>query len=383
MDNITHSLVGLVASKAGLEKLSPKSTAVCALAANAPDSDIVTLLLGDRWTYLHHHRGITHSIIGTLVLALIVPVAFCMLDRLVARVRKRQPSIRLKGLLVASLVVSATHPLMDWTNNYGVRLLLPWSSRWFYGDLVFIVDPFLWLALGGAAFLLTSRAKWQIVFWIACALVLTYMVMVVSIAFGPDPYFVRRASWLSVLTGLAVAFKLNVVQKWGHKIAIAAFALILLYWGGLAFLHSLALSEARTRARIIAVQNGEAVTDVVAMPTLANPFRWQCIVETENAAYQFELSLLNRQAVLGSPDREDRAESPGSQVVERAAQDRRAQIFLEFARFPVVRVVDAECLTQTLVQFADLRYTKPGSRRGTFALEIPIECARRDQDKAQ
>lgn len=383
MDNITHSLVGLVASKAGLERLSPKATAVCILAANAPDSDIVALLLGDRWTYLHHHRGITHSIIGTLVLALIVPVAFYLLDRLVAGARKRQPSIRLNGLLVASLVVSATHPLMDWTNNYGVRLLLPWSPRWFYGDLVFIVDPFLWLALGGAAFLLTSRAKWQLVFWLACALFLTYLVMVVSIGFGPDPYFVRRALWLIVLTGLVVAFKLNVRQKWGHKIAIAAFAMILLYWGDLAFLHALALSEARTRASIIAVQNGEAVTDVAAMPTLANPFQWQCVVETENAAYRFELSLLNRQAALGNPDREDRAEPPGSQVVERAAQDRRAQILLEFARFPVVRVVDADCLTQTLVQFADLRYTKPGSQRGTFALEIPIECSNWDQEKAQ
>ena len=254
MDNITHSLVGLVASKAGLERLSPKGTAVCVLAANAPDSDIVALLLGDRWTYLHHHRGITHSIIGTLVLALIVPVAFYLLDRLVAGVRKRQPSIRLNALLAASLIVSATHPFMDWTNNYGVRLLLPWSPRWFYGDLVFIVDPFLWLALGGAAFLLTARAKWQLVFWLACALFLTYMVMVVSIGFGPDPYFVRRALWLIVLTGLVVAFKLNVGQKWGHKIAIAAFAMILLYLGGLGFLHALALSEARTRARIIAVQ---------------------------------------------------------------------------------------------------------------------------------
>lgn len=383
MDNVTHSLVGLVASKVGLERLSPKTTAVCILAANAPDSDIVALLFGDRWTYLHHHRGITHSIVGTLVLALIVPVAFYLLDRLVAGIRKRQSSIRLKGLLAASLVVSATHPLMDWTNNYGVRLLLPWSPRWFYGDLVFIVDPFLWLALGGAAFLLTSRAKWQLVFWIAGALFLTYVIMVVSIGFGPDPYFVRRALWLIVLTGLVVAFKLKVGQKWGHQIAIAAFVMILLYWGGLAFLHTLALSEARTRASIIAIQNGEAVTDVAAMPTLANPFQWQCVVETEKAAYRFELSLLNRRAALGDPDREDRAEPPGSPAVERAAQDRRAQIFLEFARFPVVRVVDADCLTRTLVQFADLRYTKPGSQPGTFALEIPIDCPNRTQEKAQ
>ena len=43
-----------------------------------------------------------------------------------------------------------THPVLDWLNNYGIRLLMPFSPRWFYGDAVFIIDPWLWLALGGA-----------------------------------------------------------------------------------------------------------------------------------------------------------------------------------------------------------------------------------------
>lgn len=75
MDNLTHSLVGLVAAKAGLEKLSPGATALCVLAANLPDADIVTLI-GGRWTYLHHHRGITHSILGAIVLGLTLPLIF-------------------------------------------------------------------------------------------------------------------------------------------------------------------------------------------------------------------------------------------------------------------------------------------------------------------
>ena len=383
MDNVTHSLVGLVASKAGLERLSPRTTAVCILAANAPDADIAALLFGDRWTYLHHHRGITHSILGTLILALFIPVVFYLLDHLLAAIRKRQPSIRLQGMLVASLVVSSTHSLMDWTNNYGVRFLLPWSSKWFYGDLVFIVDPFIWLVLGGAAFLLTSRTKWQLVFWIVCSLVLTYMVIVVSVGFGPDPYFLRRALWLVVLTALVVAFKFSVHQKWGHRIAITAFTIVLVYWAALAVLHSLALSQAWTRASVIASQNGESVTDVAAMPSLGNPFQWLCIVQTEKVTYRFELSLLDRRAKVGNTEREERADPFSSPVVSSAAQDRRGQIFLDFARFPVVRVVGSDCLSETLVQFADLRYTKPGIQRGTFALEIPVECSKRDQSGSQ
>src|SRR5688572_15580187 len=198
MDNLTHSLVGLAASKAGLERLSPGATVVCILAANLPDSDIVTLL-GGRWNYLHHHRGITHSIVGTLILGLALPLIFYFGDRLVASVRGRQPTVRLKGLLIASLVVIATHPLMDWTNNYGIRPFLPWSSQWFYADFLFIIDPFIWMILGGCCFLLTSKSKLQVVFWLLLALILTYLVMTVPMERGLDQARVLRTVWIIVL----------------------------------------------------------------------------------------------------------------------------------------------------------------------------------------
>ena len=35
------------------------------------------------------------------------------------------------------------------------------------------------------------------------------------------------------------------------------------------------------------------------------------------------------------------------------------------------------CFGETLVQFADLRYTEPGAVRGNFALEIPVKEAPR------
>src|ERR1044071_1277707 len=161
MDNLTHSLVGLTAARAGLEKLSPGATALCLLAANAPDADVVVLAFGDRWTVLQHHRGITHAIVGVIALAFVLPLIFYVVDLLWSRFRKRQPTVNFKGLLLASFIVSATHPLLDWTNSYGIRFLLPWNERWFYGDLVFIVDPLIWLILGVASFLLyVKKARW-------------------------------------------------------------------------------------------------------------------------------------------------------------------------------------------------------------------------------
>ena len=159
MDNLTHSFVGLTAAKAGLEKLSPGATTLCVIAANAPDSDIVVLAFGDRWTFLHHHRGITHAIVGVIGLAVILPLIFYGVDRLWSRYKDQSPKTKLKGLMIASFIASATHPLLDWTNNYGIRFFLPWSQKWSYGDLVFIVDPYIWLILGGAVFLLTARTK--------------------------------------------------------------------------------------------------------------------------------------------------------------------------------------------------------------------------------
>lgn len=380
MDNLTHSLVGLVASKAGLEKLSPGATVLCILAANLPDSDIVTLI-GGRWNYLHHHRGITHSILGALVLGLTLPLIFYFADRLIARIRARQPAVRLKGLLIASLIVTATHPFMDWTNNYGIRPFLPWSSQWFFGDFIFIIDPFLWMILGGACFLLTSKSKLQLGIWLLLALLLTYLVLTVPIQRGLDHPMVLRTIWVIVVIGLLVSFKLGAAQRWGSRIAVAALVVVAVYWGSLASLHWFAFNEARIEARTIVSQYGESITDIAAMATVANPFQWSCVVETESAAYRFELSLAGNHHAVSQLVRHERADTADSPAVEQALQDERARIFLDFARFPVARVVGADCMTQTLVQLADLRYTQPGSGRGTFSLDVPVDCP--TQDTAQ
>ncbi len=380
MDNLTHSLVGLAASKAGLERLSPGTTVVCILAANVPDSDIVTLI-GGRWNYLHHHRGITHSILGAMVLGLTLPLIFSFVDRLIARIRARQPAVRLKGLMIASLLVTATHPFMDWTNNYGIRPFLPWSSQWFFGDFIFIIDPFLWLILGGACFLLISNSKLRLGIWLMLALILTYLVLTVPIERGLDQPMVLRTIWITVLIGIVVSFKLGAAQRWGSRIALAALVVVAVYWVSLASLHWFAVNEARIEARAIVGQHGESITDIAAMATLANPFQWSCVVETESAAYRFELSLAGNHSVLSQLVRHERADTAVSPAVQQALQDERARIFLNFARFPVVHVVGADCMTQTLVQLADLRYTQPGSGRGTFSLDVPVDCP--TQDTAQ
>ncbi|HKY29958.1 MAG TPA: hypothetical protein VJM12_18595, partial [Pyrinomonadaceae bacterium] len=251
----------------------------------------------------------------------------------------------------------------------------PWNAQWFYGDLVFIIDPFMWVMFGGAGFLLTAKSKKQILFWAALAVLLTMLVLAGPRSRGVETSALLPVFWVAGLSILAISFKLKADQRWGNRIGITAFAVVAVYIGTLAILHRAAVSELHEQARAIATQNGESVTDIAAMPTLANPFNWLCVVETEYAAYRFELSLLGRpRNTFETFVRHERGDVSNSPAVENALHDRRVQIFLSFARFPVVRAVGADCLTETLVQFADLRYTQPGSTRGTFALELPVEC---------
>jgi inner membrane protein len=48
-----------------------------------------------------------------------------------------------------------THPTLDFLNNYGIRWLMPFDGSWFYGDALFIIDPWIWMLLAFA-----SLASW-------------------------------------------------------------------------------------------------------------------------------------------------------------------------------------------------------------------------------
>jgi inner membrane protein len=373
MDNLTHSFVGLAAAKAGLDRLSPGATTLCVLAANSPDSDIIVLAFGDRWAFLQHHRGITHAIVGVIALAVLMPLIVHFVDRLWSRFHHQPAKTKLKGLMLASFIVTATHPLLDWTNNYGIRFLLPWSQKWSYGDLVFVVDPYLWLILGGASFLLTARTRFSKFTWAALAAVLTLLV-VASPRSGDLPNARLIALlWILALVVLIVLFIKGARERWGSSIAFVAFALVLCYWSALAFAHARAMARGSEVAAQMASANGEAVARLAAMPRLANPFRWDCVFETDRAMYRFNVGLIG-DASIEDAVRYAKPEGELKEAFDSIVQQRPVQIFLGFARFPVAQLDDPSCTTQTLVQLADLRYTEPGRSRGTFTLDVPVDC---------
>jgi hypothetical protein len=236
------------------------------------------------------------------------------------------------------------------------------------------------MVLGGAAFLLTAKTRKWIIVWLVIALVPSYLVLV---GVGPGLMtneILLRVLWIVALIVLVNLYRRNIGGRAGAKIALAALAIGAIYCAGLAFVHRLALRGAELQATTIANRNAENVIRVAAMPTVANPAEWICVVETERAIYRFNLSLFRSPPDSANPRasanivRYEKPEGVEAEAVAQAARDIRAHVFLGFARFPVVRVVGEDCTTQTLVQFADLRYTEPGTGRGAFSLDVPVEC---------
>lgn len=152
MDNLTHSLAGAVLGRMGFKRLSPRAMPAMIIAANLPDIDsfIAPLFNVSARTF---HRGFTHGVGGLLVMPFVTVAMIWLWDRL--RTGKEGP-LKLGGLWLACVVATLSHPLLDFMNTYGVRFLEPLSHRWFYGDMIFIVDPWIWIA-----FILGLELSWR------------------------------------------------------------------------------------------------------------------------------------------------------------------------------------------------------------------------------
>lgn len=181
MDNLTHSLVGALFGQMGLKRKTGLAMPTLIIAANLPDIDAACAVYGQ--LSLSMRRGITHGPIALLVLPILLWGVVLGFDRWQTRHGKR-PANRLpvhKGWLLALAYIGClSHPALDWLNNYGVRLLEPFSHRWFYGDTLFIIDLWIWIALGLSVWLSLRReragqAHWTRPAWIGFTAVCAYI----------------------------------------------------------------------------------------------------------------------------------------------------------------------------------------------------------------
>ena len=232
MDPLTHTLTGLMLSRAGFGRLHTRAPLALMLAANAPDIDGLSIL-GGAESYIHYHRGLPHSVVFLPLVAMLPVLAVCGFARNWKHWWK---------LYIACIAGVASHLILDWTNSYGIRLLRPFSMEWFHLDLNALVD--LWI-------LAVLLIAWLMI----------YIVRIVNSEIGAKP---------------------------GSGRAMAIFALLFFagYDYGKFLLHERVLAVLESR-----IYNGSAPTRVGAFPSGSSLLTWNGWVETPAAFKQFNVNL--------------------------------------------------------------------------------------------
>ncbi len=295
MDPICHTLVGASLGATGLEERTRYGRATLIIAANLPDIDFVLYFWGDARSYAFR-RGITHGIPALIVLPVMLALAMMILSRISSTSRVgREASFQ--WLLLLSVIGVASHPALDWLNNYGMRWLMPMVDKWFYGDTLFIADWVIWLAL---------------------------------------------------LAGLVAAHRIDGdMLRWFQKPACISLAFLVAYISMNFAITQTAEQVTRERS------SDDPPLRLMASPVPLNPFEREIVLDY-GSEYRFG-------TVRFSPRPQfewDEARIPkGDPIVfERARQVREGRWFLHWARFPYS--VIEESGDKTLVRFADARYVR-------------------------
>jgi membrane-bound metal-dependent hydrolase YbcI (DUF457 family) len=161
VDNVTHAFVGAAMAECALptDALSrTRAVFMCVgvVAANAPDLDLFySGIIEEPLGYLLHHRGHSHTLPGLAALGILIWSGLRIAPQLWRAVRGAESRAM---LLIAAALIG--HLLMDTANGYGTHLFYPLSSRWVYGDAVFVLEPWLW-AIFGVTLALNANRRWR------------------------------------------------------------------------------------------------------------------------------------------------------------------------------------------------------------------------------
>jgi inner membrane protein len=276
LDNITHSLAGMLAAEAVCtfrretrQELRAAAYLLSGLANNLPDIDVVysSWLTGPKpLGSLLHHRGHTHTL---LFAALGAWLLYWVALRLFARKNQAFSQGERRLLLGLCLAGPLLHLSMDLGNNYGVHPFWPVSGRWYYGDTIFIVEP-LWWALTVPILAHRLARRWlKLVLWILLGTLLVVCWFV--------PLVVPASRYaLLLVTALGVA-----LTRSGSARACLAFAaggcLLVALLFGLGSLRAKAALRGATEAAFPALE----VYDIAATPMPGNPACWEGLVAGE------------------------------------------------------------------------------------------------------
>ena len=314
MDPFTHLLTGAALARSGFNRKVAYATAAMVLAADVPDIDSLWSFRGSVPGF-EHHRGWTHSFLGLPLDALIAFAIIWLVHRWrLKRGKATIAPVRWAMLYVLCLLAAASHLLLDFTNNYGVRPFFPFHDRWYNAGIVFIFDPVIFGVL-------------------LLALVAPPLFALVNSEVGARRQPFRGRGW-------SVFALLTVVCLWGLR------------------------TYERRQAINIAAQDGVPETmRVDANPYPINPFQWQTVTETPAFYRLATVNTLNNS--IGDTET---VYKPATTLATLAAKrSDLGRVYLDWAAYPIVEdlgtgapVDDAPVAGQiNTVIFGDMRFRYP------------------------
>ena len=275
MEPVTHLLTGACLARTGFNRKAAYATVAMTLAAEAPDLDTLWSLRGPIAGF-EHHRGWTHTLLGIPFEAALLLAAVYLIHRWrQRRETRRHPSqpqtpqstpnpprtrptaapLNWPFLYLGLLTALASHLLLDWTNNYGLRPFFPFNPRWYAGSFVFIFEPLLF------AFLLLG-------------LLAPALFGLISGEIGARRPPFRGRGW-------AITALLLTVALWTLRYTQHSKALDLARNADTSNVPPAPDSaDAPISAATVPAHTAAPITRVFASPHPINPFRWSTIAET-------------------------------------------------------------------------------------------------------
>jgi inner membrane protein len=286
MDNLTHSLCGWTLARAGLNRGGRWVTPFLIVLANLPDLEPVLLPGRPPGAYLLYHRGLTHSVLMLVVDSIVFGALLWILER-----RIQLPYWKAAGICAAGLF---SHLLLDALNNYGVRPALPFDSTWYYGDMVFIVEPLIWLMFGLPLFLGSQLDRGSAAAWFAGA-GLTTMLVGVGIGRNLMPWPVLLV-WLGAL-GLAIGIRLR-RQLPSERCAQTGLLVLALYLIVLFTASRAALERGKAELEAAIPGSNTGFVRASVLPHPAQPWRYDVFVQTNTTLSQVSIDFLGTDTVV-------------------------------------------------------------------------------------
>ena len=361
MDPVTHTLVGASLATTRLAVRTRYAAPALVIGANLPDIDVLSYFVGGDFA-LGFRRGWTHGVLALVVLPALLALAFLLGERLWRDRGGTNRPLAVGWLFGLCYLATLTHPVLDWLNTYGMRWWMPFSDKWYYGDSVFIMDPWLWLILG-CGWLVGRRATRRLVTVSACVTALLLYV-VASRAPGYLPMILA----VLFLLLLALLARPAVAGMSTHKAALAGLVGASLFIVSMLLLHR--ATEHRVRAQLEQTTSKPLVGLMVG-PVPANPLSWEFVVEQGGRLRHGHISWLGSSSLQFTDfERPDAKSSELWSEVENSGQSRG---FLSWVRFPWMELAPGQA--EGRVHIMDARYARTRTQGfGGTVINLPAQA---------